>query len=167
MKRPEQRARFDRAILRVPWIGSTVQRFSMSQAARTLATLLGGGLPLVSAIEIASRSTSNLFLAQELRTVGTRVREGEPFASALAARGVFPDVAVKMIEVGEATGALQDMLSSLADFYDEEIETDLGRFVALVEPILLIVMGLVIASLLLALYMPLFGLTSVVGGPVS
>jgi type IV pilus assembly protein PilC len=163
---PGQRARIDRAVLGVPWVGSTVRRFSTSQAARTLATLLGGGLPLVNAIDIASRSTANLFLAQELRTVAARVREGESFAAALAARGVFPDVAVKMAEVGEATGALQDMLGSLADFYDEEIENDLGRFVALVEPVLLIVMGLVIAGLLLALYMPLFGLTSVVGRPV-
>jgi len=167
LRRPEQRERADRLVLRLPWVGSTVRRFSTSQAARTLSTLLGGGLPLVSAIEIASRSTSNRFLARELAAVGVRVREGESFASALASRGVFPPVAVKMAEVGEATGALQDMLGSLADFYDEEIETDLGRFIALVEPALLIVMGLVIAGLLLALYMPLFGLTSVIGGPAS
>jgi len=93
------------------------------------------------------------------------VREGEGFAAALEARGVFPSVAVKMAEVGESTGALQEMLNSLADFYDEEIETDLGRFVTLVEPALLVIMGLVIASLLLALYMPLFQLSSVVGQP--
>ena len=164
LKQPLQRTRFDRWILRVPWVGSTVQRFAMSQVARTLATLLGGGLPLVSAIDISSRSAPNQFLGDELRTVGLRVREGEAFASAMAARGVFPDVAVKMTEVGESTGALQDMLSSLADFYDEEIESDLSRFVALIEPLLLIIMGLVIAGLLLALYMPLFSLTSVVGG---
>lgn len=163
-QRPGQRARFDRWILKVPWVGSTVRRFATSQVARTLATLLGGGLPLVSAIDIATRAASNQFLGNELQAVGARVREGESFAAALAARGVFPPVAVKMAEVGESTGALQDMLSSLADFFDEEIETELGRFIALVEPILLIVMGLVIASLLLALYMPLFGLTSVVGG---
>jgi type IV pilus assembly protein PilC len=94
--------------------------------------------------------------------VGGRVREGESFAGAMAAQGVFPDVAVKMAEVGEATGALQEMLNSLADFYDEEIETDLGRFVTLVEPALLVVMGIVIAGLLLALYMPLFQISSVV-----
>jgi type IV pilus assembly protein PilC len=164
VRRPEQRALFDRLVLRTPWLGSTVTRFATSQVARTLSTLLGGGLPLVNAIEIASRSASNQFLARELRVAGERVREGESFAAALEARGSFPDVAVKMVEVGEATGALQDMLSSLADFYDEEIETDLGRFITLVEPLLLIVMGIVIASLLLALYMPLFGLTSVVGG---
>lgn len=159
-----QRSRLDRAILRVPWAGSMVRRFATSQVARTLSTLLGGGLPLVTAIEIASRSMGNQFLSGEMREVGQRVREGEPFAAALSARGQFPEVFIKMAEVGESTGALQEMLASLADFYDEEIEVELGRFVALVEPILLIVMGLVIASLLLALYMPLFQLTSVVGG---
>jgi type IV pilus assembly protein PilC len=163
IKQPVQRARFDHAVLRVPWIGTIAQRFATSQIARTLSTLLGGGLPLVSAIEIGARSTSNQFLGQELRIVGQRVREGEPFAAALAARHVFPDVAVKMAEVGESTGALQEMLASLADFYDEEIETELGRFVSVVEPALLIIMGMVIASLLLALYMPLFQLTSVIG----
>jgi type IV pilus assembly protein PilC len=158
-----QRARMDRVLLQVPWVGSTVRRFSTSQLARTLSTLLGGGLPLVSAIDIASRSMGNRFLMAETREVGERVKEGESFAGALAARGTFPDVFVKMAEVGESTGALQEMLASLADFYDEEIETELGRFVSLVEPVLLIIMGLVIASLLLALYMPLFQLTSVVG----
>jgi type IV pilus assembly protein PilC len=164
-RQPIQRTRLDRVILRVPWAGSTVRRFVTSQVSRTLATLLGGGLPLVEAIDIASRSTSNQHMAAELRTVGLRVREGEGFSAALAARGVFPDVFVKMAEVGESTGALQEMLSSLADFYDEEIETELGRFVTLVEPALLVIMGVVIASLLLALYMPLFQLSSVAGAP--
>jgi type IV pilus assembly protein PilC len=164
LRQPVQRAWFDHAVLKMPWVGSTVKRFATSQIARTLSTLLGGGLPLVQAIEIGARSTSNQFLGQELRVVGQRVREGEPFAAALAARRVFPDVAVKMAEVGESTGALQEMLASLADFYDEEIETELGRFVSIIEPLLLVVMGLIIASLLLALYMPLFQLTSVIGG---
>lgn len=163
LRKPEQRAYFDRAVLRLPWVGATVRRFATSQLARTMATLLGGGLPLVNAIDIASAATSNQHMARELRAVGQRVREGESFAGALSARSVFPPVAIKMAEVGESTGALQDMLSSLADFYDEEIETELSRFVALVEPALLIVMGLVIAGLLLALYMPLFQLTSVIG----
>jgi type IV pilus assembly protein PilC len=164
-RRPHQRARFDRVILTVPGVGPTVRKFATSQVARTLATLLGGGIPLVNAIEIASRSIGNRYMADAMEAVGQRVREGEGFAAALEARGVFPSVAVKMAEVGESTGALQEMLNSLADFYDEEIETDLGRFVTLIEPALLVIMGLVIASLLLALYMPLFQLSSVVGRP--
>jgi type IV pilus assembly protein PilC len=163
MRRPGQRERLDRLILRLPAIGPTVRKFGTSQVARTLATLLGGGIPLVNAIEIAGRSIGNRSMAAAMAMVGQRVREGDSFASAMAARGVFPDVAIKMAEVGEATGALQEMLNSLADFYDEEIETDLSRFVTLVEPSLLVIMGIVIAGLLLALYMPLFQLSAVVG----
>jgi type IV pilus assembly protein PilC len=164
-RRPAQRARFDRVILGVPGVGPTVRKFATSQAARTLATLLGGGIPLVNAIEIASGAIGNRHMADAMQGAGQRVREGEGFAAALEATGAFPSVAVKMAEVGESTGALQEMLNSLADFYDEEIETDLGRFVTLIEPALLVIMGLVIASLLLALYMPLFQLSGVVGRP--
>src|SRR5207249_7509983 len=134
---------------------------STSQMSRTLATLLGGGLPLVNALDIAANAIGNQYMAAELGIVSTRVREGESFAAALEARRAFPEVAVKMAEVGESTGALQDMLNTVADLYDEEISTNMERFVTLVEPVLLVVMGMVIAGLLLALYMPLFQLSSV------
>jgi type IV pilus assembly protein PilC len=163
LRRPGQRERLHGLLMRLPGIGPTARKFATSQLARTLATLLGGGIPLVNAIEIAARSIGNRSMAAAMEIVGQRVREGESFSGAMAARGVFPDVAIKMAEVGEATGALQEMLNSLADFYDEEIETDLGRFVTLIEPLLLVIMGIVIAGLLLALYMPLFQLSSVVG----
>ena len=161
VRQPAQKARVHRMILRVPVLGDVARKFATSQMARTLATLLGGGLPLVNALEIAARSIGNQFMARQLDVVVARVREGESFAGALERRGVFPDVAVKMAEVGESTGALQDMLNTVADFYDEEIATRMERFVTLLEPTLLIVMGLVIAALLLALYMPLFELSSV------
>jgi type IV pilus assembly protein PilC len=162
-KQPGQRTRIDRMLLELPWAGDTVRKFSTSQLARTLATLLGGGIPLVNALEIAGRAMTNRFLAGELAEVGHRVREGESFAAAMLARRVFPDVAVKMVEVGESTGALQEMLNSLAEFYDEEIETEVARFITLVEPLILVIMGIVIALVVLALYMPLFELSSVVG----
>jgi type IV pilus assembly protein PilC len=158
-----QKARFDRVLLRLPVLGQVARKFGTSQMARTLATLLGGGLPLVNALDISSKSIGNQYMASQLEVVGARVREGQSFAAALDARGVFPEVAVKMAEVGESTGALQDMLNTVADFYDEEIATNMERFVTLVEPVLLVIMGLVIAGLLLALYMPLFQLSSVLG----
>jgi type IV pilus assembly protein PilC len=161
VKQPGQQARLDRLILRMPFIGPIAAKFATSQMARTLATLLGGGLPLVNALEIVAKSVGNQYMAAQLGIVNARVKEGESFAAALEARHVFPDVAVKMAEVGESTGALQDMLNTVADFYDEEISTNLERFVTLVEPTLLVVMGIVIAGLLLALYMPLFQLSSV------
>ena len=164
VRRPGQQARFDRVLLSLPMLGQVARKFATSQMARTLATLLGGGLPLVNALDIAAKSIGNQYMAKQLDIVGARVREGESFAAALEARHAFPEVAVKMAEVGESTGALQEMLNTVADFYDEEIATAMDRFVTLVEPVLLIVMGLVIAGLVLALYMPLFQLSSVLAG---
>ena len=161
LRQPGQMARLDHLILRVPVVGEIAAKFATSQMARTLATLLGGGLPLVNALDISARSIGNQYVAGQLEVVTARVREGQSFAAALEARGVFPDVAVKMAEVGESTGALQDMLNTVADFYDEEISTNMERFVTLIEPLLLVIMGIVIAALLLALYMPLFQLSSV------
>jgi type IV pilus assembly protein PilC len=165
VRQPAQRARFDRMVLRIPMLGDIARKFATSQMARTLATLLGGGLPLVNALEIATRAMGNQYMARQLSVVTTGVREGQSFSGALQARRVFPDVAVKMAEVGESTGALQEMLNAVADFYDEEISTSMERFVTLVEPTLLVIMGVVIAVLLLALYMPIFQLSSVLSTP--
>ena len=159
---PGQGARFDRALLKVPLVGNSIHKFATSQLARTLATLLGGGIPLVNALEIAARSTGNRHMGREMAIVAQRVREGQGFAAALLERQLVPDVAIKMIEVGESTGALQEMLNSLADFYDEEIETEVARFVTIIEPALLIIMGVIIAVIVLALYLPLFELTAVI-----
>ena len=150
IRQPGQKAKFDHLILAVPMLGQVAGKFGTSQMARTLSTLLGGGLPLVNALDIAAKSIGNQYMAAQLEIVSNRVREGESFA--------------KMAEVGESTGALQDMLNTVADFYDEEIATNMERFVTLVEPILLVIMGMVIAGLLLALYMPLFQLSSVLNG---
>ena len=164
IRQPGQRARLDRMILALPWAGATVRKFATSQLARTLATLLGGGIALVHALEVAGAAMTNRHLSIELQGVTRQVQEGESFAAALRARGIFTDVAVKMVEVGESTGALQEMLNSLADFYDEEIETEVARFITVIEPVILVVMGVVIAAVVLALYLPLFELSSVIGG---
>jgi type IV pilus assembly protein PilC len=150
-------------MLRLPGIGPVVRKFATSQFARTLATLLGGGIPLVSALEVASRAIGNRYVARQIDTMTVEVSEGQALAKTMASRGVFPDVALKMVEVGEATGALQEMLNALADFFDEDIETTLARFTRLIEPIMLVVMAVIIACILLALYLPVFQLSSAVG----
>ncbi len=160
VRQPGQRRRLHRLILKLPAIGPIAQKFATSQGARTLATLLGGGIPLVNALEVTARSMGNQHMAAELVTSAQQVREGRSLAATLQDSGAFPDVAIKMVEVGESTGALQEMLNSLADFYDEEIDTNLGRFVTIIEPALLVIMGIVIAGLLLSLYLPLFNLSS-------
>jgi type IV pilus assembly protein PilC len=162
-RQPTQKSILDKWILDIPWAGETARKFFTSQIARMISTLLGGGIPLVHSLDIAVRSCSNRYMSDGLDEVRRRVQEGQSFAGALRARAVFPDVAVKMVEVGESTGALQDMLSSLAEFYDEEVETEVERVTKLIEPAMLVVMGIIIAAVVLALYLPLFELTSVVG----
>ena len=164
IRQPGSAARFDGLLLRLPFIGASFHKFATSQLARTLATLLGGGIPLVDALDIAARASGNRHIGAEIAVVAQKVREGQSFSGTLLDRRTVPDVAVKMIEVGESTGALTEMLNSLADFYDEETDTEVGRFVTLIEPALLVFMGIVIATIVLALYMPLFQLSSVVGG---
>ena len=163
-RQPSQKVVLDRWMLSIPWFGAISRKFYTSQIARMLSTLLGGGIPLVHSLEIAVRSSSNRYMSDALDEVRRRVQEGQSFGGALRARMVFPDVAVKMVEVGESTGALQEMLNSLAEFYDEEVETEVDRVTRLIEPAMLVFMGIVIAAVVLALYLPLFELTSVVGG---
>ncbi len=163
IRQPGSRKRLDAMLLKVPFAGTLATKFATAQVARTVATLLTGGIPLVNAVETASKAIANRAVAEELTDVARQVREGTGFGVALAKRKTFPDVAIEMVEVGESTGALAEMLNSVADFYDEENETTLSRFAGLVEPVLLIVMGAVIAGLVLALYLPLFRLSSLVG----
>jgi type IV pilus assembly protein PilC len=160
MRRPAQRRRLHAVILRIPYFGPLARRFATAQTSRTLATLLFGGIPLVNALEISARATGNLSVATHLETVAKEVREGSSLSGALMKRDLFPHVAVEMVEVGESTGALADMLTSVADFYDEENQTSLTRFSNLIQPVLLVVMGIVIAGLLLSLYMPLFQIST-------
>jgi type IV pilus assembly protein PilC len=159
-RQPGQRKRLHVAILKLPYFGPLSRRFATAQVSRTLATLLSGGLPLVNALDVSATSTGNQSISEGLTAVARQVREGRSLAEALTDRDLFPHVAVEMVEVGESTGALADMLNSVADFYDEENETSLTRFSNLVQPLLLILMGFVIAGLLLSLYMPLFRLSS-------
>jgi type IV pilus assembly protein PilC len=158
---PEQRKRLHASILRLPFFGPLARKVATAQICRTLATLLSGGIPLVNALEISSTATSNRAISDNLTVVARQVREGGSLAGSLSERRMFPHVAVEMVEVGESTGALAEMLNSVADFYDEENETTLERFSNLIQPVLLIVMGAVLAGLIMSLYMPLFELSSV------
>ena len=154
------RRRIHAALLKLPFFGPLARKLATAQVARTLATLLGGGIPLVNALDISAKAVNNMAVADGLAAVARRVREGASLAHTLTEQKTFPNVAVEMVEVGESTGALADMLNSVADFYDEDNETTLTRFSNLIQPVLLIVMGVVIAFLLLSLYMPLFNLSS-------
>jgi type IV pilus assembly protein PilC len=125
---------------------------------RTLHTLLAGGIPLVNAMDVAADAVGNRLVSEELRKVSQGVKEGEPLWSSLKKTGLMTHMAIEMVKVGEETGALEEMLKNISDFYDEEIDTNLTNVLAIVEPVLLIFMGLLVATILLAMYYPLFTL---------
>jgi len=149
-------AAFDRLKFKTPLIGDTLLKFQVAQFSRTLATLLTGGTPLVSALSTASDAITSKLVRATVTTATQSVREGESLHSALASRGVMPELALDMIEVGESSGALAPMLTSVAEFYEEEVNLRLSTLVALIEPIILVFMGLLIAFILISLYLPIF-----------
>jgi type IV pilus assembly protein PilC len=152
---------WDRLKLRIPLVGGVLHRFALLQFTQSLGTLLSGGTPMVPAIEIASESVTNHLVSSKIVGIVQHVREGEPLWRSLDSTGVISDLAVEMIKVGESTGALTEMLANVSEFYDEEIEARLSRMVSALEPLILVVMGGVIALLLYAFYLPLFRLSSV------
>tara|TARA_Y100000588_G_scaffold385498_1_gene479007 strand:- start:413 stop:1618 length:1206 start_codon:yes stop_codon:yes gene_type:complete len=157
-KVPAARLIMDSALLRIPVIGAIVVKFNASQTARTLSTLLAGGTPLLTALEVVQGAAVNGLLAKKIGEVAKEVKEGSALSVALGSRNIFPAVGLKMVEVGETTGALKEMLESVSDFFDEEIQHSLDRLMTLLEPSLLILMGIVISAMLIALYMPLLQL---------
>ena len=149
------RLAIDRGKLRIPIIGGILMRLSASRFVRTLGTLLSGGIPAVSAIGIAGRAVGNMEFERQLLDVERKVREGSGLWQALEPTGLFSDIAIEMSKVGESTGALSEMLISVAEFYDEEIDTSLSTIMSLLEPLMLIFMGLIVAMMMLAIYLPL------------
>ncbi len=155
---PSGAAAVDSWKLRLPLIGSIFRRNALSEFCRSLSTLLAGGLPVVSALDVSVASVGNAHVRGKLSPLIGRVREGAALNTALEETGVAPDLAVDMVKVGEATGSLDAMLGSVADFLDEEVETLMQRLLSLVEPVMLVLMGMVVAILLVSIYLPLFGL---------
>jgi len=149
-------AAFDRMKFRIPVIGDTLLKFQVAQFSRTLATLLTGGTPLVAGLQTASDAITSKLIRSTVTQATQMVREGESLSSALASKGTMPALALDMIEVGESSGALAPMLTSVAEFYEEEVSVRLSALVAIIEPVILIFMGLLVAFILISLYLPIF-----------
>jgi type IV pilus assembly protein PilC len=150
----------DRVRLGLPFLGPVLHRFSLSEFCRSLATLLAGGMPLVPALEIGVAAVGNAEIRRRLEPTIRKVREGEAFYVALEETEVFTDLAVDMVQVGEATGALDEMLSNVSDFLDDQVEVRMQRLLTLVEPAMLVFMGIVVGLILVSLYLPLFSALS-------
>jgi type IV pilus assembly protein PilC len=153
-------AAFDRLKFRIPIIGDTMLKFQVAQFSRTLATLLTGGTPLVSALATASDAITSKLVRNTVAESTQMVREGESLHAALGSKDVMPDLALDMIEVGESSGALAPMLTSVAEFYEDEVNLRLTAMVALIEPTILVFMGLLVAFILISLYLPIFSFSA-------
>jgi type IV pilus assembly protein PilC len=156
---------FDRIVFRLPLLGDTLLKFQASQFCRTLATLLTGGTPLVGALQTAAESITSRLVRGSVKNATQMVREGESLHGALATGRVMPELALDMIEVGESSGALAPMLNSVAEFYEEEVSVRLGAMVSLIEPVILIFMGALVAFILISLYLPIFSFSITGSGP--
>jgi len=151
--------RVDRLRLSIPLLGSIWLKYQISMFARMLSTLLAGGIPLMPSLQTAADSMQSQLISHATREAAEKVREGSPLSRSLEEAKVFPDLAVEMIEVGESTGALPAMLTSVAEFYEEDVQTALVAALSLIEPVILIFMGGIVAFVLISLYLPIFTLS--------
>ena len=150
----------DRLMLKVPLFGSLIYKVSMTRVTRTLATLISGGVPMLEALKITSSTAGNVLIEKEILDARKLVSEGKTLHEAFEESGRFPLMMLQMINVGEATGTLDEMLSKLANFYDEEVATTVASLLSILEPIMLIFVGGIVGSLVISMYLPIFNLIS-------
>ena len=162
-RRESARLTLDRIKLKMPVAGDIWLKYQVAQLSRILGTLLTGGIPLVQAMETAADSLNTPLLKRAIEAAGKSVREGQPLSGSLKASRMFPGLAVDMIEVGESTGALPAMLNSVAEFFEEDVNTRMTATLSLVEPAIMIVMGSFVAFVLISLYLPIFSLADTIG----
>jgi type IV pilus assembly protein PilC len=157
-RRESAQQKLDQVKLHMPVLGHIWIMYQVGQFARVLSTLLVGGIPLVQALDTASQSMGSGLIRKSLAKTERMVREGQPLSVAVKSTGVFPGLAIDMIEVGESTGALPAMLNSVAEFYEEDVNIRMAAVLSLIEPAIMIFMGLFVAFVLVALYLPIFSL---------
>jgi type IV pilus assembly protein PilC len=156
---------FDRIIFRLPKVGSFVQIVSVSRFARTFGTLMASGVPILQSISITRDTLDNVVIAKSLERVHDRVRDGEPLSVPLEQSGVFPQMVTSMIQVGEETGQLPEMLNRVADIYDEEVDNAVTALTSIIEPVLIVFLAVVVGMIVLAMFLPLIALiTKMTGG---
>jgi type IV pilus assembly protein PilC len=153
----------DAFALKVPVAGSLIQRVAVAKFTRTLGTLLTSGVPILEGLLIVSRTAGNKVVEESIVTTRQSVSEGKTLAEPLSKAKVFPAMVVQMISVGEATGALDNMLNKIADFYDDEVDSGVAALTSMLEPMLMIFLGVTVGFVIVAMYMPIFQMGSLTG----
>ncbi|HPF71411.1 MAG TPA: type II secretion system F family protein, partial [Candidatus Krumholzibacteria bacterium] len=154
----------DKASLRIPILGQVVRKSGVARFTRTLGTLIGSGVPILQGLEITSRTAGNKVIQQAIEATSKSISQGDTISGPLKESGVFPPMVVQMIGIGEQTGALDEMLAKIADFYDDEVDAAVEALTAAIEPLMIVLMGGMVGSMLVAMYLPMFKMSSIVGG---
>jgi type IV pilus assembly protein PilC len=154
----------DAALLKLPVLGDVLLKGSVARFTRTLGTLIASGVPILSGLEITARTAGNKVIAEAIMTARASIREGETVSAPLKQSGVFPPMVVQMISVGEQTGALDEMLTKIAVFYESEVDTAVDTLTSIIEPVMIVFMGGIVGGMVIAMYLPMFKLITVVAG---
>ncbi|RMF80568.1 MAG: type II secretion system F family protein, partial [Nitrospirae bacterium] len=160
---PAGRKIVHRALLRAPIFGVLIRKVAVSKFSRTMSTLMSSGVPIITGLEIVAKTAGNAVVEEAIGKVAESLSEGKSMAEPLAETHVFPPMVVQMIAVGEKTGALDTMLGKIADFYDEEVDTAVNALTSMLEPLLMVFLGGSIGFIIVAMYLPIFKVASVVG----
>lgn len=163
-KTEKGRLRYDSLLLKLPVFGILFKKVAISKFTRTLSTLIKSGVPILTSLEIVGRTAGNKAIEMAVETVRASVREGESVAGPLAKSKLFPPMVVRMVSVGEQSGELEKMLSKIADFYDEQVDVSVSSLTSLIEPLIIAFLGIVIGSIVICMFLPIFKITSVMGG---
>lgn len=158
------RIQIDTLLLKIPVLGDVLRKGAVARFTRTLSTLISSGVPILNGLEITARTSGNRVIEDAIMAARASIREGETISAPLRQSTVFPPMVVQMISVGEETGALDDMLTRIADFYDDEVDTAVDSLTSLIEPIMIVVMGTIVGGMVVAMYLPMFKLINVVAG---
>ena len=161
---PNGRHAIDRLLLNLPVLGAILRKIAVARFCRTLSTLLASGVPILDALDITARTAGNVIVEDAIHSTRKSIEGGETIAAPLKQTGVFPPMVVQMIGVGEATGALDTMLSKIADFYEDEVDSAVAGMLTLLEPIMIAFLGVVVGGIVVAMYLPIFGLISQLAG---
>ncbi|MCK4236718.1 MAG: type II secretion system F family protein [Candidatus Krumholzibacteria bacterium] len=156
--------RIDKFFLNMPVLGNVIRKGAVARFTRTLGTLIASGVPILNGLEITARTAGNKVVEEAIMKTRVSISEGNTIAEPLKSSGVFPPMVVQMVAVGEQTGALDEMLEKVADFYDSEVDTAVDALTSVIEPIMIVVMGTIVGGMLIAMYLPMFKLVSLVSG---
>jgi len=162
-KWPKGRYLWDKAMLKVPLFGSLLRKVAVAKFTRTLGTMISSGVPILDALEVVAKSAGNKIVEEGVMYTREKISEGKTMAEPLAECGVFPGMVVQMIAVGESTGALDQMLSKIADFYDEEVDVSVDALTSMLEPMMMVLLGGMVGYFLIAMYLPIFSIAGAVG----